>query len=126
MTGGRVVILGSVGRNFAAGMSGGIAYVLDDGSLKSRCNFDMVSLAELDGLDIVTVHSMLSKHVEYTGSPIGIALLEKWQDSVKRFVKVLPNDYAGMLQAMEQAEHEGYSGEAQLKRAFAIKTGAKE
>lgn len=126
MTGGRVVILGSVGRNFAAGMSGGIAYVLDDGTLKSRYNRDMVSLAELDGLDIVTVHSMISKHVEYTGSPIGRALLEKWQDTVKRFVKVLPNDYAGMLQAMERAEHEGYSGDEQLKRAFAIKTGAKE
>jgi glutamate synthase domain-containing protein 3 len=96
MTGGRVVVIGATGRNFAAGMSGGIAYVLDDDlQFAQRCNTQLVALEALDGDDEVAVRLLLEEHCERTGSPVAQALLEDW-DPV-RFVKVIPHDYKRAL-----------------------------
>jgi glutamate synthase (ferredoxin) len=105
MTGGRVVILGSTGRNFAAGMSGGIAYVLDEiGDFgEFRCNRDMVELEELsDPAEIEQVRELIARHVRYTDSAVGKRVLDKWDEYGPRFVKVMPIDYKRVLQ--EQAE----------------------
>ncbi|MFM7517148.1 MAG: glutamate synthase large subunit [Pirellula sp.] len=99
MTGGRVLILGPTGRNFAAGMSGGIAYVLDDiNALRIRTNLGTVELEPLvDSQDILEVHSLVSSHAEMTQSPIAKKLLEQWEASVATFVKVIPTDYKRVL-----------------------------
>jgi glutamate synthase (NADPH/NADH) large chain len=101
MTGGRVLVLGSVGRNFAAGMSGGLAYIYDqDGSFGARCNKEMVELLPLGAEDAVTVKALLGQHLERTGSPKAKAILANWDDVASRFVKVYPSEYR---QAMEAA-----------------------
>ncbi len=124
MTGGIAVILGGVGKNFASGMSGGVAYVLEDENFSKRCNRKMVGLYELDAMDVVTVYTLIRRHTEYTGSKIGREILENWPKNVHRFVKVLPNDYKDMLDAMAKASVEGLTGEEMMTRAFSIKTGA--
>ncbi len=100
MTGGRVVILGETGRNFAAGMSGGIAYVLDPNKVfEPRCNLEMVDLESLEQAEeIAEVRDMIEKHVAYTGSEIGQRVLDNWEASVAQFVKVMPTDYKRVLQ----------------------------
>ena len=123
MTGGTAVILGPVGRNFASGMSGGIAYVLDDGNLSRMVNRKLVSLYELDALDLVMLHKHLTNHVKYTGSKIATRILEKWPTTHAKFVKVLPHDYREMLDAIDVAEREGLEGDEMLERAFLLKTG---
>jgi glutamate synthase (NADPH/NADH) large chain len=98
MTGGRVVILGSVGKNFAAGMSGGIAYVYDpEKSLEMLCNKDMVELEDLDLDDVSEIHSKIQKHVEYTCSSLGKKFLDNWETMSKSFTKVMPKDYKRVL-----------------------------
>jgi glutamate synthase domain-containing protein 2/glutamate synthase domain-containing protein 1/glutamate synthase domain-containing protein 3 len=98
MTGGRAVILGQTGRNFAAGMSGGIAYVWDaDGSFPTRVNKEMVELEPLDGQDLDYVKGIVAKHVEYTGSTRGKEILDRWESEKSRFVKVMPTDYKRAL-----------------------------
>ncbi len=98
MTGGRAVILGSTGRNFAAGMSGGIAYVWDaDGSFPTRVNREMVELEPLDAGDIQYVRGRIERHVELTDSTRGRALLDRWSVEKERFVKVMPTDYKRAL-----------------------------
>ncbi len=124
MTGGIAVILGSVGKNFASGMSGGIAYVLENDDFNRKCNRKMVGLYELDAMDVVTLYTLIRRHTEYTGSDIGHEILENWPKMVHRFVKVLPNDYKDMLDAMAKASIEGLVGDDMLARAFSIKTGA--
>jgi len=101
MTGGVVIILGRTGRNVAAGMSGGLAYVLDvDGCFEQRCNTGMVRLVEPDDeTDGETVRELLEHHLSYTRSPIAEELLEKWPLALARFVKVLPVDYERALAA---------------------------
>jgi glutamate synthase domain-containing protein 3 len=123
MTGGIAVILGSVGKNFASGMSGGVAYVLEDKNFRKNCNTKMVGLYELDAMDVVTLYTLISRHTEYTGSKIGREILDNWPKMVHRFVKVLPNDYKDMLDAMNKASLEGLTGEEMLTRAFNLKTG---
>lgn len=120
MTGGRVVILGPTGRNFAAGMSGGIAYVLDEkGDFKNRCNMEMISLKELsDEEEIKEVKSMIEKHVEYTGSEVGKRVLDNWSSIIASIVKVIPKDYERMLQKIKEFESKGYSGDEALMEAF--------
>jgi glutamate synthase (NADPH/NADH) large chain len=105
MTGGRVVILGKTGRNFAAGMSGGIAYVVDDiDSLRIRTNLGTVELEHLaDEEDIQEVHQLVLKHAELTGSTVAKNLLADWQKSIGRFVKVMPTDYKRVLMESKQA-----------------------
>lgn len=120
MTGGRVVILGPTGRNFAAGMSGGIAYVLDeDRSFSHRCNQEMVELAGLaDEAEIAQVKTMIQKHLDYTGSRRARYLLENWETFRNIFIKVIPKDYQRMLQAIERAYGKGLTGDEALMAAF--------
>ena len=111
MTGGRVVILGRTGRNFAAGMSGGIAYVFDaDGTFEGRCNLGLVDVEPLTDEDVVYVHEMVSRHVEVTDSPRGRSVLDQWTslfDSPKPgFVRVMPRDYKRVLLAEARARAE--------------------
>jgi glutamate synthase domain-containing protein 3 len=96
MTGGHVVVLGPTGRNFAAGMSGGIAYVLDgDGSFAGRCNHQLVGLEALDADDESIVIALVEEHADRTGSPVAALLLADWNPA--RFVKVIPHDYKRAL-----------------------------
>ena len=107
MTGGRVVILGRTGRNFAAGMSGGIAYVLDrDGDFATRCNKDMVDLEEMDDDDAALVRELITRHVDHTTSPCGQRVLEGWTELRASFVKVMPRDYKRVLLAEARARAE--------------------
>jgi len=100
MTGGRAVVIGRTGRNFGAGMSGGIAYVLDpDGTFHTRCNLDMVGLERLDeDEDLALVHGLLQRHVEYTGSTVASRLLADWPARAAHFVKVMPKEYRRVLE----------------------------
>jgi glutamate synthase (ferredoxin) len=120
MTGGKVVVLGGTGRNFAAGMSGGVAYVYDEiGDFAKRCNPEMVDLVSLDALkEIESVRGMIERHLAHTGSSRAQALLEAWDKTVTRIVKVLPRDYARMLAEIERAEQLGLSGEEAVMAAF--------
>jgi len=119
MTGGTVVVLGSTGRNFAAGMSGGIAYVLDDnGDFAERCNREMIELEPLSDEDKATLKSMIEKHSELTGSARATIILINWDGYVSKFVKVMPRDYKRVLQALERAKAAGFSGEEALAAAF--------
>jgi len=105
MTGGRAIILGKTGRNFAAGMSGGIAYVLDfDGGFPRLVNTEMVQLEPLDAEDDVFVREAIAKHVKYTGSTRGQWVLDNWKDMRGKFVKVMPTDYKLALQRIKDEE----------------------
>ena len=98
MTGGCVVVLGPTGRNFAAGMSGGIAYVLDeDGTFASRCNPELVELEPLDADDEETLLLLVSEHAARTGSAVAVRLLADWGAAASRFVKVMPHDFKRAL-----------------------------
>ncbi|HEU4759166.1 MAG TPA: glutamate synthase-related protein, partial [Dehalococcoidia bacterium] len=105
MTGGRVVVIGRTGRNFAAGMSGGVAYVYDaDGDFASRGNLEMVSLEKLEEPeDLDLVRGLMERHRQYTGSAVADGLLRQWPDIAERFVKVMPNDYRRVLEEQRQA-----------------------
>lgn len=106
MTGGCVVVLGRTGRNFAAGMSGGIAYVLDEMQLfDTLCNLDMVDLENVwQKEDIERLYDLVSKHYQYTGSTLAKRTLDKWSERVGRFVKVIPLDYKKVLERMKSEE----------------------
>jgi len=120
MTGGTVVVLGRTGRNFAAGMSGGVAYVHDaDGNFPSRVNHEMVDLEELtEAGDIVTLRAIIERYEKATGSARARRMLAGWAGAEKRFVKVMPRDYKRMLIAIEGAKQNGLSGELALMAAF--------
>jgi glutamate synthase (NADPH/NADH) large chain len=105
MTGGQVVVLGPTGRNFAAGMSGGIAYVLDLHPL--RINREMVDVDSPDGADVAFLRQVVLRHQVETGSTVAAALLACWEESVGRFAKVMPKDYKRVLAAASAAEREG-------------------
>ena len=109
MTGGRVVVLGRAGRNFAAGMSGGIAYVFDiDGDFRRRCNLGMVDIERLDQPDeIGFVRDLIRRHIELTGSTYAAGILRDWVDVQPRFVKIMPRDYKRVLMAEARARAEG-------------------
>jgi glutamate synthase (NADPH/NADH) large chain len=108
MTGGKVVILGRTGRNFAAGMSGGIAYVYDpEGELLASLNSEMVELEALDADDVDWLSRMIEAHVDATDSAIGRRILADWAGEQRRFVKVMPRDYKRVLQAIAEAERSG-------------------
>ena len=120
MTGGRVVVLGPTGRNFAAGMSGGIAYVYDeDGTFSTRCNQEMSDLESLtDPDEIAEVKTMIERHVEYTDSALAREMLSSWKGVAERFVKVMPRDYRKILDAIDEAEAEGLEGDEATLSAF--------
>jgi glutamate synthase domain-containing protein 2/glutamate synthase domain-containing protein 1/glutamate synthase domain-containing protein 3 len=106
MTGGFAVVLGKTGRNFAAGMSGGIAYVFDeDGQFDRRCNMGIVELEELIQQDDITrLRTLIERHVEYTGSEKAAAILAEWEANLGRFIKVMPKDYKRALRLLEEEE----------------------
>ena len=120
MTGGRVVVLGPTGRNFAAGMSGGIAYVLDEaGTFPGNCNLQMVGLEKLDDTDeIEEVWKMIQRHQTYTQSARAAHVLSNWNTLVPKFVKVMPKDYKRMLQAIKRVTATGLGGDEALMAAF--------
>lgn len=113
MTGGRVVVIGKTGLNFAAGMSGGIAYVYDaDGTFESRCNLGMVELEKVSrNEDIMTIRNLLTQHLKYTASEVAARILEHWERELKKFVRVMPFEYKRVL---EQVEVEGIKVEAEV------------
>jgi glutamate synthase (NADPH/NADH) large chain len=105
MTGGVVVVLGRTGRNFAAGMSGGVAYVLSrERTFRGLCNPAMVELESLvDESEVWLVYGMIEDHVRYTGSPLGNRILDNWEAMIPHFIKVMPVDYKRVLQARSAA-----------------------
>ncbi|MEI6438018.1 MAG: glutamate synthase large subunit [Candidatus Omnitrophota bacterium] len=105
MTGGRVVILGGTGRNFAAGMSGGIAYVFDgDGKFASRCNMGMVELFPVTAAaDQAELKGMIERHMQYTGSTVARGILERWEAVLPKFVKVYPSDFRRAVEKAQEA-----------------------
>jgi len=100
MTGGKVVILGETGRNFAAGMSGGVAYVLDeDNTFEKRCNKEMVDLDKLEDDDIKTLKTLINNHLKYTKSPVAEKILNSFDEYIGKFVKVIPVEYKKIIEA---------------------------
>jgi glutamate synthase (ferredoxin) len=120
MTGGKVVILGETGRNFAAGMSGGVAYVLDEsGNFAAHCNQQMVGLEPLeDAEEIADLRQLIQQHVDATQSQKGSKVLTYWEEMLPKFIKVMPKDYKRVLQAIESAIAAGLSGDDALTAAF--------
>ncbi len=104
MTGGRVVILGKTGRNFAAGMSGGLAYVFDrDGQFNLRCNLETVELEEVaEPDDIEELRGLIERHFQFTRSTVAESILKDWDNSLAKFVKVIPTDYKRVLEELKQ------------------------
>lgn len=109
MTGGKVVILGETGRNFAAGMSGGIAYVLDTGNdFAAKCNMEMVALEKVEtGKENLELKTLITQHLKATGSDVASDLLDDWDNSIKDFVKVMPVDFKRMQGYMDNARKSG-------------------
>ena len=107
-TGGRAVILGEAGRNFGAGMSGGIAFVLDeDDTFVSRVNPEMVDIDPMSDDEIEWLQDRIQRHQAETGSAVAEQLLADWATSVTKFKKVMPRDYKRVLEAMARAERDG-------------------
>ena len=126
MTGGCVVVLGQVGKNFAAGMSGGIAYVLDmDSRLYMKVNKDMVNIERVtDKYDVQELKSMIQEHVSYTNSEIGKKILDNFDKYLPKFKKIIPEDYERMMAAIMQMEEKGLSRDRAKIEAFnKIKNG---
>ena len=120
MTGGRVVILGPTGKNFAAGMSGGIAYVLDmDSDLYMKLNKQMVGVEPVvDKYDVMELKDMISEHVQYTNSAKGKEVLKNFEEYLPKFKKIIPHDYKKMMSTIGQMEVKGLSSEQALIEAF--------
>jgi glutamate synthase (ferredoxin) len=120
MTGGRVVVLGSTGRNFAAGMSGGVAYVLDEkGDFRAHVNAQMVNLEKLsDPAEITEVRRMVERHLAHTSSARARYVLEAWDELLPKFVRVIPKDYQRMLACIARAEERGLVGDEAIMEAF--------
>ncbi len=120
MTGGKVVILGATGRNFAAGMSGGVAYILDEqADFATRCNTQMVGLEQVtEAEDLADLRSIVENHAKYTNSAKANEVLANWDLMVPKFVKVMPRDYKRVLQAIKTAIDAGLSGDDALNAAF--------
>ena len=126
MTGGRVVILGPTGKNFAAGMSGGIAYVLDmDSDLYMKLNKQMVEVESVvDKYDVMELKDMIKEHVALTNSEKGKAILDNFSEYLPKFKKVLPHDYDKMLRLIAKMEEKGEDSEqAQIEAFYAMKNG---
>ena len=120
MTGGKVVIIGATGRNFAAGMSGGVAYILDEkGDFATRCNTEMVGLETLDDAsEIAELKQLITNHQQLTNSKKAEKVLANWQENIGKFVKVMPRDYKRVLEALKEAIDSGLSGDDALNAAF--------
>jgi glutamate synthase (NADPH/NADH) large chain len=124
MTGGRVVVLGEIGRNFGAGMSGGIAYLYDrNGDVASRVNYGMVGLEELDAEDRRFLRTTIERHRELTGSTVAAGILASWEVEVARFRKVMPADYKRVLEVMATSEEEGLTEQETVERIMEAARG---
>ena len=124
MTGGRVVVIGKVGKNFAAGMSGGIAYVLDENNdLYTKVNKQMVSVEKLGNkYDVQELKDMIAEHTAYTNSAKGKEILNHFEEYLPKFKKIIPHDYNRMMMAIVQMEEKGLSSEqAQIEAFYANK-----
>jgi glutamate synthase (ferredoxin) len=120
MTGGRVVVLGKTGRNFAAGMSGGIAYILDEaGDFASRCNMELVGLTKLEDADeIEEVWKLIQRHQAFTQSDRAAVILADWKAFIPKFVKVLPADFARVQRSLKKVQEQGLTGDEAIMAAF--------
>jgi glutamate synthase domain-containing protein 3 len=120
MTGGRVIVLGPAGRNFGAGMSGGVAYVLDDkGDFVANVNREMVDIDALqEPEEIAAVRAMIEKHLSYTNSARAKQVLAAWDSMAPKFVRVMPRDYRRMLACIARAHEQGLTGEDAIMVAF--------
>ena len=119
MTGGRVIVLGATGRNFAAGMSGGVAYILDEtGDFITRCNQQMVGIEEMTAEEGEEVRAAIKCHADYTRSQKAFKVLALWEEMAPKFVKVMPKDYKRVLTALKKAEQDGLSGDEAMNAAF--------
>jgi glutamate synthase (NADPH/NADH) large chain len=121
MTGGQVVILGEVGKNFGAGMSGGIAYVLVDNKDQfiAQCNREMIEFESLvDEKEIRSLEDMIQKHFDYTGSKKAERILDNWEEVISKFVKVIPKDYKRMMERIEEQMQAGLTAEDAVMSAF--------
>ncbi|MDJ0305562.1 glutamate synthase large subunit [Dehalobacter sp.] len=117
MTGGKVVILGKTGRNFAAGMSGGVAYILDFEEI--YCNKSLILMEKITSeKELKEIREMIRKHVAHTGSPLGRKVLDDWAVYAPRFTKIIPKDYKKMMENIDRAHKAGLSGEEALTAAF--------
>ena len=119
MTGGKVVVLGRSGRNFAAGMSGGVAYILDEaGDFATRCNLQMVAIEPLDAEDTADLKTLVGDHAINTRSLRAAKILAEWDSFLPHFVKVMPKDYKRVQQAIKKAKADGLTGDDALDAAF--------
>jgi glutamate synthase (ferredoxin) len=121
MTGGRVVVLGPTGRNFGAGMSGGVAYVLDEdgGFTAGRVNNQMVEVGGVDDpAEAEALRALIARHVEATGSTHAQRLLDEWPRTLARFARVIPKDYKRVLACLQRAHDQGLSGDEAVMAAF--------
>ena len=120
MTGGRAVILGSVGKNFAAGMSGGVAYVLDEEStLYKNLNKQMVEMEMLENKqDIEELKSIIEKHVQSTGSKKGQNILDNFEEYIPHFKKIIPTDYREIMRLISECEQRGMTHSEAEVEAF--------
>ena len=124
MTGGRAVILGPTGRNFAAGMSGGIAYVYDpDDTFTALVNYQMVELEPPSDADLEWLRATIERHRELTGSDVADRILAQWGSEAGSFRKVMPTDYKRVLNVMEEAKAAGLSEDETSKRVMAAAHG---
>lgn len=122
MTGGRVVVLGKTGKNFAAGMSGGIAYVFDpEHALERLCNREMVDLETMEEDDKAEVKAMIEKHFKYTGSDPAEWVLENWDAAIDLFVKVMPRDYKAVLQKAKSQKNGTAKPEVAAAKTLKVK-----
>ncbi|MDE0215183.1 MAG: hypothetical protein OXN79_01225, partial [bacterium] len=118
MTGGRAVVLGPTGRNFGAGMSGGIAFVYDpDGVFPPKVNPEMVDLESPDDADREWLRHCINEHMVNTGSEVAGRILANWGAEADRFVKVMPRDYKRVLGALAEAERTGTDAQAAIMAA---------
>jgi glutamate synthase (NADPH) large chain len=118
MTGGRVVVLGPTGRNFGAGMSGGVAYVWDPrGTFASRVNPEMVDMEECDEADVTWLETLLERHRAETGSAVAERVLARWPRAALSFTKVMPRDYRRVLEAMRTADAAGVPADQAIMAA---------
>ena len=129
MTGGRVVILGDVGKNFAAGMSGGIAYVLadDQDEFKRFCNQELIEFESVfDPVDQEVLKTLIQNHFRYTESVKASWVLENWEEVIVKFVKVIPKDYKRMIQLIQEQKEAGLSEEDAVMSAFLANSSTKQ
>ncbi len=124
MTGGKVVVLGEIGRNFGAGMSGGIAYLYDrDGGVESRINYEMVALEEMGDDDRAFLRDTLERHAELTGSAVAASILGSWEVHVAKFRKVMPIDFKRVLTVRLESEAAGLTEEETVEKIMEAARG---